>query len=60
MTGKPSVWDRIPPLPADHPLFKRGYVIGMRRAVDFAKAELPSPMPEEPEDSPNKGLRGSS
>jgi hypothetical protein len=61
-TGKQSPWDRIPDLPADHPLFKRGFVIGMRRSGGSAPQpdETPSPDPGEPEDSPNKGLRGSS
>jgi hypothetical protein len=48
--------DLFPPLPADHPLFKRGFVIGMKRLGDFSTSgetppppspeETPSPMPE--------------
>jgi hypothetical protein len=36
-TGKPG----YPPLPADHPLFKRGFVIGMTRSVDFSTSGTP-------------------
>ena len=46
ITGKPNPWDRIPDLPADHPLFKRGFVIGMRRAANLPTTDEP----DRPED----------
>ena len=47
--GNPA-HQRLPRLPADHPLFKRGYMIGMRRSpAPRPKEEVPSPMPESEE-----------
>jgi hypothetical protein len=56
--ARSTTGEEIPPyktsprLPADHPLFRRGFVIGMKRAADFrpSRGELPSPMPNEPVD----------
>ena len=49
-TGKRNPWDQIPDLPADHPLFKRGYVIGMRRS---GSSSTPGATPNAP--PPEKG-----
>jgi hypothetical protein len=51
-TGKPSRWDQIPDLPADHPLFKAGFVIGQRRSPPRipSQPEVPRPMPESAEE----------
>jgi hypothetical protein len=35
-----------PPLPADHPLYKAGYVIGGKRLKDYAPSPQPSPAPQ--------------
>jgi hypothetical protein len=41
--GKPSpAGPRWPPLPADHPLFKRGFVFGVRRSTPSSGA-TPTP-----------------
>jgi hypothetical protein len=43
-TGKRTrVVDLFPPLPADDPIFKRGFVIGMRKAAPAP----PKPQPPE-------------
>ena len=48
-TGKQSVWDRIPDLPADDPLFKAGFVIGQRRSAGSrATGKPPGPPPDKP------------
>jgi hypothetical protein len=39
-----AVWKSFPPLPADHPLFKAGWVIGQRRPPAAAP---PKPKGEE-------------
>jgi hypothetical protein len=54
--GKPNPWDSIPQMPADHPLFKRGFVIGIKRLADFSTSGEPN-HPEAnqaPQENPNK------
>ena len=52
-TGKPTrVVDLFPPAPADHPIFKRGFVIGTTRSADFSRTGATPPSGPEPSAKP--------
>ena len=46
--------DLFPPTPADHPIFKRGFVIGTTRSADFSTSGAPPPAAPKPSAKPTE------
>ena len=54
-TGRRTrVVDLFPPAPADHPIFKRGFVIGTTRSADFSTSGAPPPAAPKPSAKPTE------